>query len=103
MLINTGSHAPRFRFLRPATALGTLCLLLPACGLVSIQFGPKGEKDEDESKDTPVIIIPVETMTPHRGDISMYFETTTRVEAERRVDVAAKATARCVASERDLV
>jgi membrane fusion protein (multidrug efflux system) len=48
------------------------------------------------AQDRPPVAFPVETTLPHRGDISMYFETTTRVEAERRVDISAKANARCV-------
>ena len=84
-------------FLRSAALLFVLCLLIPACGMVSVSFGPQGKKGKgDDEKDKPVIIIPVETASPHRGDVSMYFETTTRVEAERRVDVAAKANARCI-------
>jgi RND family efflux transporter MFP subunit len=43
----------------------------------------------------PEVVIPVEATTPTRGDIAMYFETTTRVEAERMVDVSAKASGRC--------
>ena len=31
------------------------------------------------------IVIPVEVDSPARGDISAYFETTTRIEAENRV------------------
>lgn len=43
----------------------------------------------------PEVIVPVETAPLKRGNIATYFETTSRVEAERKVDVAAKATARC--------
>lgn len=65
-----------------------------ACDNVSIQFG--GPRDgEGAAKERPRVVYPVETTQPHRGDISTYFETTTRVEAERRVDISAKANARC--------
>lgn len=47
------------------------------------------------SSAAPEVVIPVEATTAKRGDIAMYFETTTRVEAERMVDVSAKASARC--------
>ena len=43
----------------------------------------------------PEIVVPVETAPLARGNIATYFETTSRVEAERKVDVAAKAAARC--------
>ncbi|MCH7909450.1 MAG: efflux RND transporter periplasmic adaptor subunit [Candidatus Hydrogenedentes bacterium] len=41
------------------------------------------------------IPIPVEAALPLRGTISSYFETTSRIEAERRVDVAAEAVGIC--------
>ena len=41
------------------------------------------------------IPIPVEATLPLRGEISSYFETTSRIEAERRVDVAAEAIGIC--------
>lgn len=43
------------------------------------------------------IVIPVEVETPTRGDISAYFETTTRIEAENRVDVTSEGMGACVA------
>ena len=36
----------------------------------------------------PEIVVPVETAPLTRGHIATYFETTSRVEAERQVDVA---------------
>lgn len=78
-----------------AAALASVCLLLSSCGGFSIQFGGDSEGDANTPAEEPRIVVPVETSAPHRGDISVYFETTTRVEAERRVDVAAKGSARC--------
>ncbi len=43
------------------------------------------------------IVIPVEVGSPARGDISAYFETTTRIEAENRVDVTSEGVGTCVA------
>jgi len=43
------------------------------------------------------IVIPVEVDSPARGDISAYFETTTRIEAENRVDVTSEGVGTCVA------
>lgn len=79
--------------LRFAVAI-LVCVGIAACDNVSIQFGRPSD-DEDMAKDRLPVVYPVETTLPHRGDISTYFETTTRVEAERRVDVSAKANARC--------
>ncbi|HRZ82355.1 MAG TPA: hypothetical protein P5069_07805, partial [Candidatus Hydrogenedentes bacterium] len=39
---------------------------------------------------TERILVPVEVQKPFRKDVSSYFETTTRVQAERRVEVLAK-------------
>lgn len=58
------------------------------------------EKDPqtEESAAAPQrIIVPVETARPTRGAVSAYFETTTRVEAERRVEVTSEGTGRCLA------
>jgi len=43
------------------------------------------------------IVIPVEVETPVRGDISAYFETTTRVEAENQVEVTSEGMGTCIA------
>lgn len=75
--------------------LGLFGLTLTACDVVSIQFGRDKDDWDEYSKQAPAVAIPVETTLPHRGDISTYFETTTRVEAERRVDISAKGNARC--------
>lgn len=71
-----------------------LCLAIAGC---SMQIGGSGSGGGKTSAATivPEVIIPVEATTPQRGDIATYFETTTRVEAERMVEVAAKASARC--------
>ncbi|NLV42669.1 MAG: efflux RND transporter periplasmic adaptor subunit [Candidatus Hydrogenedentes bacterium] len=44
---------------------------------------------------TERILVPVEVQKPARKDISSYFETTTRVQAERRVEVLAKGAGIC--------
>ncbi|MEA3365286.1 MAG: efflux RND transporter periplasmic adaptor subunit [Candidatus Hydrogenedentes bacterium] len=43
------------------------------------------------------IVIPVEVETPMRGDVSAYFETTTRVEAENQVEVTSEGMGTCIA------
>ena len=79
----------------PIAAAAIVCFGVTGCENVSIQFGKPQSDDMSDAEDAPILAVPVETTTPHRGDVSTYFETTTRVEAERRVDVSAKANARC--------
>ncbi len=83
---------------------GVWLAFLSFCGLLAAGCDPnmaKRASDRQASLSTtsssgvPEVVIPVEASTLQRGDIAMYFETTTRVEAERMVDVAAKASARC--------
>lgn len=69
--------------------------LLAGCDVNFSPRGPGGGANATSVADDPGIVVPVETATPERGDIATYFETTSRVEAERKVDIAAKATARC--------
>jgi membrane fusion protein, multidrug efflux system len=70
-------------------------VLLASFALVACNQG--GEEDDKEAKkETAPLIIPVEAAAPERGDISTYFETSTRVEAERKVEVASKGSARCI-------
>jgi RND family efflux transporter MFP subunit len=53
-------------------------------------------KTEDKMKpDQSDIIIPVQAALPQRGPISLYFETTARVEAEDHVQVMAEAIGEC--------
>ncbi len=78
------------RILGVAVALGVVC----GCGgttgaSTDAKAAPEFTIDE--------IVIPVEVESPRRGDISAYFETTTRVEAEKRVDVTSEAMGTCVA------
>lgn len=68
-------------------------LILTGC---NVQFGNDDKSDWKAKKESAPLVIPVEVSAPVRGDISTYFETSTRVEAERRVDVASKGSARCV-------
>ncbi len=54
---------------------------------------PAGEAKKTESER---ILIPVEVSHPKRADISAYFETTTRIVAEKRVEVLSKGTGVCL-------
>lgn len=85
-------------------------VVLVGCMLtLSACQGEKGDQDaakDETKKERPSLIIPVEASNPKRGDISTYFETSTRVEAERRVQVASKGSARCLelmAEEGDVI
>ncbi len=77
--------------------LVTLALVIGACS------PPAGESARSRAaqaaSDFTVddIVIPVEVAHPMRGDISAYFETTTRVEAERRVEVTSEGMGVCMA------
>lgn len=54
---------------------------------------PAGDVKKPESER---ILIPVEVSNPKRADISAYFETTTRIVAENRVEVLSKGTGVCL-------
>ena len=71
-----------------------ICLLI--LSLSACDRGGEREAKTDDKEKAP-LIIPVEAVSPDRGDIASYFETSTRVEAERKVDVVSKSTARCIA------
>jgi membrane fusion protein (multidrug efflux system) len=66
----------------------------------SMQFGDgengKGGKFAKKDTETKELIVPVEAAYPERGDISSFFETSTRIEAEVKVEIASKSTARCL-------
>lgn len=68
---------------------------LAACDVNFTARGGGGAGGPGAVSDDPEVVIPVEAVHPERGDIATYFETTSRVEAEEKVDVSAKATSRC--------
>jgi RND family efflux transporter MFP subunit len=47
------------------------------------------------------VSIPVEVSAPTRGDIAEYFETTTRIEAEKRVQVTSEGVGKCISVKVD--
>ena len=82
---------------RATFSLALVAFLFLGC---SAEFGgDRGKEagDKEDSKDTKAaeLVVPVEAQLPERGDISSYFESSTRVEAERRVQVASKGSGRC--------
>lgn len=86
------------RVICPVAAVLVCTAALVSCGM---PMGPRGGGGPGGGMTTaaliPEVVVPVEASKPTRGNIATYFETTTRVEAERLVDVSAKASARCSA------
>ena len=57
----------------------------------------EGTVEESESSAPSVAVLtPVQVVSPHRGAIASYFETTSRVEAESRVEILSKGAGQCV-------
>ena len=50
-----------------------------------------------ETPEVAEMLTPVRVVSPHRGSIAAYFETTSRVEAENRVEILSKGTGQCTA------
>ncbi len=69
-------------------------LILMAAGC-DLKIGGWSDDEKKPDKKPIKIIMPVEAAQPHRGDISSYYETFTRVEAESRVDVVSEGVGRC--------
>ncbi len=83
------------RFLCQSTLLAAIVAAGVACEVRMPGGGAPGGNVAPAGFVNPEVVVPVETAPLKRGNIATYFETTSRVEAERKVDVAAKATARC--------
>lgn len=83
--------------MRNSVAILSLALILSA--LAGCDMLAKAGKNQTEAEKNALeeieIIIPVQAQLPSRGDISAHFETTTRVEAENRVQVVAEAIGEC--------
>lgn len=78
------------------------CLVLAALAAFGVLGAGCSAPVEGKAPDAPAattgadrILVPVEVRQPARKDISSYFETTTRVQAERRVEVLAKGAGIC--------
>lgn len=46
--------------------------------------------------EAPLFVVPVQASLPKRGDISAFFETTSRVEAQNRVEILSKGAGQCL-------
>lgn len=67
-----------------------------ACDVESLRKRVQETANTAAQKKPVEIVIPVEAALPHRGDISAYFETFTRVEAEKKPEVLAEAVGQCI-------
>jgi len=80
--------------------LGVLALMLlmvfsARCNLTQIPAGAAGNAAAKAKTEEAQIIVPVQAELPRRDNISSYFETTARVEAENRVQVMAEGVGEC--------
>ena len=84
--------------MRKTVAILSLALILsalPGCDMLAKARNTQTDTKKNSPEEIE-IIIPVQAQLPSRGDISAHFETTTRVEAENRVQVIAEAVGECL-------
>ena len=84
--------------MRNTAAIVSLALILSAlagCDMLAKAGKTQTDPGKNATPDEIEIIIPVQAQLPTRGDISAHFETTSRVEAENRVQVVAEAVGEC--------
>ena len=76
-----------------------LALMGTGCGIQASNAATNADKTakaEAKPHEEEEVIIPIQAELPRRGDVSLHFETTTRVDAENRVQVVAEAIGVCV-------
>ncbi|MBX7255574.1 MAG: efflux RND transporter periplasmic adaptor subunit [Candidatus Hydrogenedentes bacterium] len=83
--------------LRPFQALSVLGVVLAAFVVVGCSGNTESstaaaKTETSENK----VAIPVEVSAPTRGDMAQYFDTTSRVEAEKRVQVTSEGVGKCL-------
>ena len=78
-------------------------LMISGCDMQQAEGSTKKEEsaakeaaEKASAKPEATAVIPVQARQAERGDISEYFETTTRVLAERRVEVLAEGVGQCI-------
>jgi RND family efflux transporter MFP subunit len=81
---------------RAYTWILSLAVVLVLSGCDAKKFGVTASGTFGPPKKPIKVVVPVEVIRPSRGDVSAYFETTARVQAEARVDVAAQASGPCL-------
>ncbi len=87
--------------------IATVILALCACSVVLMGSGcnepAEGTVEEDSAPvEAPASLTPVQVVRPERGQIAAHFETTSRIEAENRVEVLAKGAGQCIAVKADV-
>jgi membrane fusion protein, multidrug efflux system len=84
--------------MKPLVQLLFVCVAASILLFTGCKETVEGTVEEPSSVDTPVAVLtPVQVVSPHRGSIASYFETTSRVEAESRVEILSKGTGQCAA------
>jgi membrane fusion protein (multidrug efflux system) len=76
--------------------LTAFALVTTGCEAVQGKLKDKEAEDATTAAAAPEVLIPVEAKRAVQRSISDYFETTSRVLAERRVEVVSKGTGECV-------
>ncbi len=89
-----------FRSLTPA-AVSTVLGIAGVLGLLAIAGCSDGAVTSTAAATTQAtaekkVSIPVEVSVPTRGDIAEYFETTSRIEAEKRVEITSEGMGKCL-------
>ena len=77
---------------------GIICIVFAAlvAGLTGCGSQAQGKAPDPSSvAQSDEVLIPIQADYPTRTDISAYFETTSRIQAERRVEVISKGTGLC--------
>lgn len=103
----SGNHAckqllriARFRRIAAILSLGLACFMGTGCKppeqMMAKLEEAKKKAEEEKKAEEARIIIPVEARHPHRDSVSAYFETTTRVLAEERVDIMSQGIGDCL-------
>ena len=85
-------------YMKYAPAL-SICLCYLSISLLcsSCSEPASGTVEETVPNPTPAVVLtPVQVVSPYRGEIASYFDSTSRVEAENRVDILSKGTGQCV-------
>jgi len=81
--------------------VGIVCLLLMGAGCGVQTSSAARDEEKSAQTDSPrteekEVVIPIQAELPRRGDVSSHFETTTRVDAENRVQVVAEGVGECI-------
>jgi len=82
-------------YIVPLTMLLVLAVV-SGCGKLTSKTNKETDPLQNEKPTEEIIVIPIQAEYPTRGNISSHFETTTRVDAESRVQVLAETSGQCL-------